>query len=54
MGPKVVIVIVEEVTVPVTTGFGGLNEHIGGSVTSGEMEAHDSVTPEPLEPPGLM
>jgi hypothetical protein len=54
MGPKVVMVIVEEVTVPITTGLDGLNEHIGGSVTNGAIDAHDNVTPGPLLPPGLM
>jgi hypothetical protein len=48
------MVIVEEVTVPSTTGLGGLNEHMGGSVTNGAMDAHESVTPGPLDPPGLV
>src|SRR6266567_1238361 len=37
--------MVEETGVPVTTTVGGLNEHTGGIVTKGVIEAQESVTP---------
>ena len=45
IGPAEVIVIVEVTGVPFTGTGCGLNEHTGGSVTSGVIDAHDSVTP---------
>jgi hypothetical protein len=38
------IVMVAVVTVPFTGTGCGLNEHTGGSVTSGVIEEHDNVT----------
>ena len=51
-GPKVLIVMVEGIGVPLTTTVGGLNEHTGGIVTKGVIEAQESVTPG--EPGGLL
>lgn len=47
-GPNVLIVIVEVSTFAPTVG--GLNEHTGGIVTSGLIDAHDNVTSVPAYP----
>src|SRR5207237_3563753 len=39
------MVSVDVTCVPFTTRVGGLNEHSGGIVTKGVIDAHDSVTP---------
>jgi hypothetical protein len=45
IGPNVLIVKTDDTTCPLTGTIAGLKEQVGGIVTSGVMEAQESVTP---------